>query len=91
MSETFDTLAAARRLEDAGMDRAHAEAVAAIVREGQGDLATKSDITSVPNDITTLSNKLDTLHDKMTTLLWIAGLNLAMTIAILAVMLTRTF
>ena len=41
---TFDTLAAARELEAAGMARGQAEAVAAVVRAGHGDLATKADL-----------------------------------------------
>lgn len=41
---TFDTLAAARDLESAGMDRPQAEAVAAAIRAGQGELATKADL-----------------------------------------------
>lgn len=41
---TFDTLAAARQLTDAGMDRQQAEAVADAIRAGQGELATKADI-----------------------------------------------
>ena len=46
MSAAFDTLDAARQLEDAGMDRRHAEAVATVVRKGQGELATKDDIAT---------------------------------------------
>ena len=44
MTAAFDTLAAARELEAAGMDRTQAEAVAGVVRAGQGELATKDDI-----------------------------------------------
>ena len=40
----FDTLTAARDLETAGMDRVQAEAVAAAIRAGQGDLATRADL-----------------------------------------------
>ena len=36
MSGTFDTLTAARKLEAAGMDRKQAEAIADVVRAGQG-------------------------------------------------------
>ena len=45
----FDTLAAARDLEKAGMDRAQAEAVAGAIRAGQGDLASKSDLRAEIN------------------------------------------
>ena len=41
---TFDTLSAAEALEAAGMEPAHAKAIAVAIRSGQGDLATKSDI-----------------------------------------------
>ena len=44
MSAAFDTLKAANRLQAAGMHRDHAEAVATIIGDGQGDLATKDDI-----------------------------------------------
>ena len=41
---SFDTLKAARDLEAAGMEQAQAEAVAAAIRAGQGDLATRADL-----------------------------------------------
>ena len=44
MAQAFDTLAAGKRLRDAGMKQEQAEAVAAAVREGQGDLVTKADL-----------------------------------------------
>ena len=44
MTAAFDTLAAARDLEKAGMDRLQAEAVAGAIRAGQGDLATRADL-----------------------------------------------
>ncbi len=43
----FDTLAAARELEAAGIDRSQAEAIASAIRDGQGDLATKADLAVV--------------------------------------------
>ena len=49
MSVAFDTLAAARDLETAYMDRAQAEAVATAIRAGQGDLASKSDLRAEIN------------------------------------------
>ena len=42
---TFDTLSAARELAEAGMERRQAEAVAAAIRAGQGELATKADLS----------------------------------------------
>ena len=40
MADTFDTLATARELENEGMARAQAEAVARAIRAGQSDLVT---------------------------------------------------
>ena len=42
MAQAFDTLAAAKMLHGAGMDRDHAEAVASVVRQGQGELVTEA-------------------------------------------------
>ena len=86
MTGTFDTLTAARQLEAAGMDRDHAEAIAAVVRAGHGELATKDDITALRND---LGNKIDALAKQMDTLRWLVGLNFAMTMAVLAVVLAH--
>ena len=44
---TFDTLTAARELAEAGMERRQAEAVAAAIRAGQGDLATRADLAAL--------------------------------------------
>ena len=45
---TFDTLAATRNLESAGIERQHAEAIAGAMREAAGadraDFATKADL-----------------------------------------------
>ena len=43
----FDTLSAARDLEAAGFDRTQAEALAAAIRNGQGDLSTKADLAEL--------------------------------------------
>ena len=47
MTATFDTLAAARDMERAGLKREAAEAVAGAIRAGQGELATKADLTAL--------------------------------------------
>ena len=47
MTATFDTLAAARNMEDAGLPREAAEAVAGAIRNGQGELATKADLAAL--------------------------------------------
>ena len=46
-ASTFDTLQAARQLEDAGLERKAAEAVASAIRAGQNELATKGDIRTL--------------------------------------------
>lgn len=66
MTATFDTLAAARDLEKAGMDRTQAEAVAGAIRAGQGDLATRADLRMLQ---------------------WVVGINVAISLATLAVVL----
>lgn len=83
MSAAFDTLDAARQLEDAGMDRRHAEAVATVVRKGQGELATKDDIRNVNDRITSVLNEL-VIHR------WVIGIVAATSMATLAVLLTHT-
>ncbi|MCY4004217.1 MAG: hypothetical protein OXF33_10995 [Rhodospirillales bacterium] len=52
MSATaFDTLSTARALEASGMDRQQAEAVAAAIRAGQGDLATTVDLQAATAEL----------------------------------------
>ena len=43
----FDTLAATRALEAAGVERRHAEAVVAVVRASRAGLATKADLDNL--------------------------------------------
>ena len=75
MSGTFDTLTAARELEAAGMDRRQAEAVVGVVRAAQGEFATRGDLRA--------------LHSDMATLIWMAGANLALSVAILGALLAH--
>ncbi len=77
MTVAFDTLAAARDLETAGMDRGQAEAVASVIRAGQSDLATKADLAVVQADIATLR--------------WIIGVDIAISLATLAAVLAMAF
>ncbi len=52
MSTTsFDTLQASKDLQSHGFEQEQAEAIAQVVRNGQGELATKYDIDSVRSDI----------------------------------------
>ena len=84
MSENFDTLGAARQLQDAGMERPHAEAVADVVNDSRDGLATRADIAI-------LSERMQAIRRELGTYRWVLGLNAAMTMAILVVMLTRSF
>ena len=68
MDGVFDTLKAARELEASGFERKQAEAVASVIRRGQGDLVTKDGMESA---LTKLENRL-TLR-----MLGIAGLIVA--------------
>ena len=55
MAAAFDTLTATRRMEDAGMKREQAEAVAEAVRtaaeSGREELATKTDLAGVKAEL----------------------------------------
>ena len=47
----FDTLAATRVLEAAGIERRHAEAVIGVVRASRAGLATKADLAALRADL----------------------------------------
>ena len=47
----FDTLAATRDLEAAGIERRHAEAVIGVVRASRAGLATKADLAALRADM----------------------------------------
>ncbi|MDD9983233.1 MAG: hypothetical protein OXU81_18060 [Gammaproteobacteria bacterium] len=64
---TFDTLAAMRRLEQAGIDAVQAEAIIDTMRESAGEIATKSDI--------------ERLDSRLNTLQWVVGIQSAITLA----------
>ena len=49
----FDTLAAARELEAAGIDPRHAEAIVAVHRHAGEQVATRTDVSLVRADVTT--------------------------------------
>jgi len=51
---TFDTLTVARELESAKFSREQAEAIAQAIRNGQSELATKTDIAALKSDISWL-------------------------------------
>ena len=79
---TFDTLSAARDLEAAGFDRVQAEALAAAIRNGQGDLATKIDIAQ-------LDSRLKQLDSRLNMLQWVVGIQSAVMLATFAIVAAK--
>ena len=69
-TSTFDTLDAMRRLEDAGMERAQAEATVETIRDAQAELATKADLAALE---TRLHIALAELRADLYRALWIQG------------------
>lgn len=88
MSTAFDTLAAARDLEAAGMERPHAEAVAGAIRAGQGELATKADMRA---EIGLLDHRIESLSGRIGSLQWVVGAHFAISLATLAAVLAMAF
>lgn len=81
MAAAFDTLAAARDMENAGLPREAAEAVAGAIRAGQGELATRGDVDALGDRLSTRLNVVQ----------WVPGLNAALTLATLAAVLALAF
>ena len=80
MNGTFsDTLSVAENLQDAGIERKHAEAIAKAIKAGQGGPATKSDINQVRAE---MNSNIQRLKDKIDNLRWtvivVAGLVVAL-------------
>ena len=69
MAQAFDTLSAAHELEASGFKREQAEAIAAVVRAGQGELATKPDLrllrSEVKQDIVELRGEVKELRSEV--------------------------
>ena len=84
MSTAFDTLAAARDLEAAGMDRKAAEAEAGAIRAGQGELATRADLDALR---TATQADIAAVLSDITGPRWIVGINIAISLATLAAVL----
>ena len=78
----FDTLAAARSLEAAGIERGHAEAIADAIRNGQGELATKADVTAVRGEIAAVASRVGALQ-------WVVGIQSAITLATFAIVAAK--
>ena len=79
---TFDTLAAMRRLEAAGIDAMQAEAIIDTMRESAGDLSTKSDIMRLDSRLSALDSRLNTLQ-------WVVGIQSAITLATFAIVAAK--
>ena len=61
MNLAFDTLTAAKKMEEVGMERVQAEVISHIIAERQGDLVTKADIADMVTkaDIADMVTKAD--------------------------------
>jgi hypothetical protein len=89
----IDTLKLARALRDkGGFSQEAADATAQALNDALGaDVATKSDIQLLRGDldreIAVLKSDINRLDGKMTVLMWAVGVNAALTIAILGILL----
>ena len=76
-TSTFDTLDAMRRLEQAGMERARAEATVETIREAQSELATKADLSDLRSELAAVESRLlvaiAELRADLYRALWIQG------------------
>ncbi len=88
MSVAFDTPAAARDMENAGLERPAAEAVASAILAGQGELVTKADLRA---EVSRLDGRLDGLQSRINGLQWVIGINIAISLATLAGVLAMAF
>ncbi len=94
----FDTLKVSKDLQQAGLEKSHAEAIALAVKQGQGDLATKQDISLLKSDIDHLRTELKSDIGHLRTELksdnvwfkWALGVNLALTSGIFAAIISGT-
>ena len=85
-------------LQQAGLEKSHAEAIALAVKQGQGDLATKQDIALLKSEIGRLRTEIKSEIGRLRTelrsdnvwLKWALGVNLALTIGIFAVIISGT-
>ena len=97
MAAAFDTLSAAKELQAAGFEQTQAEAVAKIIRAGQGELATKGDLAGVHvemgalgkemgalgKEMDALGKEMDALRAELGAIKWVLGLVAALNVAIL--------
>ena len=95
MAMPFDTLKLARRLEGAGFPHQQAGDMSDAVAEALGNLVTKDDLAALKNDLQNGLAQLETftkgevgrLEVRWTVLMWPIGINVALTVAILGVLL----
>ena len=81
-ASAFDTLAAARDLEAAGLGKRQAEAIVAAIRSGQGELAMKSDIAAVTAGIAAVRSELGVIR-------WVLGVLAAVSLATFGIAAAR--
>ena len=77
IATTFDTLQASKDLQSHGFDQEQAEAIAQAIRNGQGELVTKSDLENVRVE---LKSELVEVKTDITWLKWAIGVNLVVII-----------
>ena len=81
--------ASAHTLEAAGIERDQAEAIAHAIRNGQGDLATKADITTVKANITAVRAEIAAVASRVNTLQWVIGIQSTITLATFAIVAAK--
>jgi len=72
-----DTLTAAQALRDAGVEKSQAEAhvrvMTQIVRETQGDFATKADISKLESGLSKLESEISKLESEIHIIKWMVA------------------
>ena len=86
---TFDTLSAAEALEAAGIEEAHAKAIAVAIRSGQGDLATKADINELRTEVASVRSELASVRSELATIRWVVGIQSAVMLATFAIVAAK--
>ncbi len=85
---TFDTLAYAKTLRDAGVEERQAEAqataLATVMKGSATDLATKQDIERLESKLSLIEERTD---GRFKLLQWMLGFNLAVSIALLWILI----
>ena len=80
MVAAFDTSSAAKELQAAGLEQAHAEAIVRIIRAGQGDLGLKADVAALRTEVAAVRTELRVMK---WVLVFLAALNLAILVRLL--------